>query len=471
MRRAKREIDMLNGPLLPKILSFATVILLTNLLQFFFHSADLIVVGQFAGNVALGAVGATSALSSLFVTMFSGFSVGVSVVCSHTYGAGDEKGFKETVLTSMSLSLICGLLLSVLGFFFSRPILIAMNTAPEFLDLSTLYLKIYFLCMPAQMFFTYTGAVVRALGNTRTPLVYLATTGAANVVLNIVFVAGFGMSVDGVALATLITQYISAFLLLRHMLTADAPYRVEKLRFTIVGDKLKKILYVGVPTGLHSMIISFANIFIQKTLNSFSPFAVTGAAAAGNMENYIYFFQAALSEAAVNFIGQNHGAHKYDRIKKIMAICFVGAIVVGVVTGVGGYLIRDPFLRIFITKGEGYELAMESGRSRMFYICALYFLYGMVNSVIGILSGFGKTLSSTVISVTGFCGVRILWLLFVFPKKPTLDMLYVCYPISWAISFVAMAVVFAVACRQIFPRKGKGELTDDDLDAIKYGRA
>jgi len=462
---------MLNGSLAPKIYTFAATVLITNIIQLMFHTADLVVVGKFAGNDALGAVGATSALSAMFVTFFSGFSVGISVNCSHSYGAGDTEGFKKTVSTAFTLALFAGFILCGLGFFTSGKILELMNTTEKYLPMSTLYMKIYFLCMPAQMMFTYMAAVIKSLGNTRTPMVYLLISGAINVLLNLFFVCYMKMTVDGVAIATVISQYVSAALIILHMVRSNLPYNLSRVKIGFELGITKKILTVGVPIGLHGLIISFANIFIQKNLNSFDPYTMAGVAAAGNIENYIYFFQAGLSEASVNFIGQNYGAHKFDRVKRTIAICFISAVVVGIVTGVGSYLIGEPLLNLFLASGEGHDIALKAGMVKTLYVCGFYVLYGMCNSTTGILSGFGKTFASTIVTVVGFCGVRLLWLATYFPRhSESLHALFICYPLSWAVSFVALAIVYLFTIGKVLPKKKHGDrhISEEEMDRIKY---
>lgn len=451
----KNEIDMINGPLLPKILSFSLIVLLTNVMQLLFNTADLVVVGKFAGNDALGAVGATTALTTLFINLFIGFSVGVSVICTHCYGSGDKKGFQETINTSITLSFICGVVLGVGGFFLSKTVLGWMDTPLDLIDMSATYLKIYFLCMPALMFFNYTAAILRAIGNTRTPMITLTISGVMNLVLNLIFVILFHMGVAGVALATTISQYASAALMMHHMLTTDAPYKIDKLRFSLNKDKLKKIMYIGIPNAIHGTIISLSNVFIQSSLNTFESVAVTGSSAAANIETYVYQVLNCFYQSSLNFIGQNYGAGKFDRIKRIQVICYTSVVIGGLIFGIGAYSFGGTLLKIFIKNEPNAAAAIAFGLERMQMVLVPYFLCGLMEVLTGVLCGLGKSVSSTVVSVLGFCGVRVIWIMTAFKWRHTLTMLYMSYPVSWIISFIALFSVYLVVRHQLFPKKEK----------------
>ena len=453
LKKTRNEIDMINGPLLPKILLFSATVFLTNLMQLLFNTADLVVVGRFAGNEALGAVGATGALTTLLVNLFIGFSVGVSVVCTHCYGSGDTRGFKETVSTSVTLSLICGTVLAVGGFFSSHALLVLMGTPAKLLGMASDYLKIYFLCMPALMLFNYCAAILRSVGNTGTPMAALAVSGGVNLSLNLVFVIVFRMGVVGVALATAISQYLSAAFLLVHMLHTDAAYKLDSFKFCIYGDKLKKIMYIGIPNAIHGTLISLSNVLIQSSLNSFGDVAVTGSSAAANVESYVYQALNSFYQAALNFVGQNFGAGKFERIRRVQIICYAGVTLCGLVMGVGAYLGGGTLMRIFIDDGAQSSEAVAFGLERMRMICAPYFLCGLMEVLTGVLCGLGRSVSPTVVSVLGFCGVRVIWILTVFRKYHSLTVLYASYPISWIISFVALFAVYLYVRKQIFAKK------------------
>ena len=450
--RTKNETDMTNGPLLPGILSFSIIVLLTNLMQLLFNTADLVVVGKFAGNDALGAVGATGALTAMFINLFIGFSVGIGVVCTHCYGAGDAKGFREIIDTSVTLSAVCGTVLGIAGFFLSGAVLSLMGTPEALMSMAAIYLKIYFLGMPALMFFNYMAAVLRAVGNTKTPMLILGISGAVNIILNLVFVIVFHMDVAGVALATTVSQYLSAAMLLHHMLTADAPYRMERVSFRIYGDKLKKIMYIGIPNSIYGTIISLSNVFIQSSLNTFDKAAITGSSAAGNVEGYVYQFVACFHHSALNFVGQNYGAGKFDRIKRIQRICYTCVIICGIVLGCVTYLNGDMLMRIFLRDTADTETVIAFGLERMKLICIPYFLCGLMEVITGVLNGLGKSVSPTVVSVLGFCGVRVVWLLTVFRHHHTLTALYLSYPVSWTLSFIALFVVYLTVRKKMFPK-------------------
>ena len=451
-KKNKKEVDLLNGPILPKIISYSLIIMATNLMQMLFNTADMIIVGKFAGNECLGAVGATTALVSLFLSLFTGFAVGVSVITTHTIGAGDIKGFKQTLTTAFSLSILLGAILSILGFIFAKAALVLMDTPTDLLPLATTYLRIYFLCMLPQLFFLYMASVLRSLGNTKTPMYMLMVSGVVNVVLNVVFVVCFGMNVDGVALATVISQYVSAFLLLRHMMKTDSVYKLEKIEFKFYKDKLSKIVSIGIPNAVHGVVISISNVFIQSALNTFPSIAVTGSSAAANIETYVYHIQSSFHQAGITFVGQNYGASKFDRIKKTQRCCYFLVITLGLTFGVLAYLFREPLLGIYISDGEGAAEAIMYGAERMLCICVPYFLCGIIEVQTGLLCGLGKSVSPSVITVFGFCVVRLVWIATVFKQFHSLTVLYACYPVSWFISMVLLYFVYLRAKRQLFPK-------------------
>ncbi len=454
-KRKKKEMDLINGPILPKIISYSLVIMATNLMQMLFNTADMVIVGKFAGNECLGAVGATSALVSLFLSLFTGFAVGVSVITTHTIGAGDMKGFKETLTTAFSLSLLLGAILSVLGFIFAKQALVLMDTPDDLLGLATLYLRIYFLCMLPQLFFLYMASILRSLGNTKTPMYMLMIAGVVNVVLNVFFVVVCNMNVDGVALATVISQYVSAGLLLWHMLKTDAIYKIEKIEFKFNKDKLGKIVRIGIPNAVHGVVISISNVFIQSALNTFPSIAVTGSSAAANIETYVYHIQSSFHQAGLTFVGQNYGAGKFDRIKKTQRCCYFLVITLGLTFGILAYIFGEPLLSIYINEGAGSAEAISYGLERMLCICVPYFLCGIIEVQTGLLCGLGKSVSPSVITVFGFCAVRLIWIATVFEKFHSLTVLYACYPVSWLISMILLYLVYLRAKKQLFPKEYK----------------
>lgn len=450
--RKKKEMDLLNGPILPKIISYSLVIMVTNLMQMLFNTADMVIVGKFAGNECLGAVGATTALVSLFLSLFTGFAVGVSVITTHTIGAGDIKGFKETVTTAFSLSILLGTILSVLGFVFAKQALMLMGTPEDLLQLATLYLRIYFLCMLPQLFFLYMASILRSLGNTKTPMYMLMVAGVVNVVLNIFFVVVCKMNVDGVALATVVSQYVSAVLLLVHMLKTDSIYKIEKIEFKFFKDKLGKIVRIGIPNAVHGVVISISNVFIQSALNTFPSIAVTGSSAAANIETYVYHIQSSFHQAGLTFVGQNYGAGKFDRIKKTQRCCYFLVISLGLTFGILAYVFGEPLLRIYINDGPEAAETIRYGLERMLCICVPYFLCGIIEVQTGLLCGLGKSVSPSVITVFGFCAVRLIWIATIFKQFHSLTILYACYPVSWLISMALLYLVYLRAKKQLFPK-------------------
>ncbi|MBE6917444.1 MAG: MATE family efflux transporter [Ruminococcaceae bacterium] len=443
----KRKYSMLQGPLLPSIISYTIPIILTSILQLLFNAADLIVVGQHCGSISVAAVGATGSLTSLLVNFFVGFSVGEGATMANAIGSRDDKTAHRIVHTAIPTALVCGGVLTVVGVCFSETFLIWMGTPENVLPLSAVYMKIYFGGILFTMVYNFSAAILRAAGDTKSPLLFLSISGVVNVLLNLLFVKVFHMDVAGVALATTISQAISAALtVLALTRRIDAcKLRLHKMRF--YGPQLAKIVSQGLPAGIQSSLFSISNTIIQSSVNSFGDVLMSGNAAAQNIEGFVYVSMDAFSQTAINFTGQNAGAGQYPRIKKILWMCLVCVAVVGFAVGGGAYLLAPQLLSIYIPDSSE---SVAWGIIRMLYLCVPYFICGMMNVTTGVLRGMGASVAPMVISILGACGLRVAWIYTVFqiPAYHTPESLYVSYPISWIVTFLAQFVVCLIVYRR-----------------------
>lgn len=445
----KYEIDMCSGPLFGKILVFYFPLMLSGILQLLFNAADIAVVGRFAGNEALAAVGSTSSLTNLLVNLFIGLSVGANVLVARFYGAEQKNELKEMVQTAIATSVIGGILLIFVGFFVSRPALTLMGTPEDVIAHSVLYMRIYFAGMPFMMAYNFGAAVLRAVGDTKRPLYYLLAAGVVNVILNLVFVIIFEMGVAGVAVATVISQAISASLILRCLITTDSAYRLELNGIKIAGDKLAKMFQIGLPAGLQGSLFSISNVLIQSSVNSFGSVAMAGNTAGGNIESFVYTAMNSFYQASISFSGQNFGAKKYRRVGKVLLICEGLVIVVGLIIGNGAYLFAGTLLKLYTLDPE----VIQYGILRMAYICIPYFLCGMMDVIVGVLRGIGYSVMPMLVSLTGACLFRVVWIYTVFRQLRTLECLYISYPISWALTFFVHLICFAVVYRKLLKKE------------------
>lgn len=441
----KYEIDMCNGPLFGKILIFYIPLMLSGILQLLFNAADIVVVGRFAGNEALAAVGATSSLTNLIVNLFIGLSVGTNVLVAHYYGAGQKDELKNMVQTAVATAAISGVILIFVGFFVSRPALGLMGTPDDVIAHSVLYMRIYFAGMPFMMVYNFGSAVLRAVGDTKRPLYYLLIAGVVNVVLNLIFVIVLSMGVAGVATATVISQGISAYLVVRCLIQTDSAYKLVLQGMKIAPDKLLKMFQIGMPAGLQGALFSISNVLIQSSVNSFGSIAMAGNTAASNIEGFVYTAMNAFHQASISFCGQNYGAMKFRRVGKVTAICLGLVTVVGFVMGSGAYLSSGILLRLYSPDAE----VIRYGTLRMAYICILYFLCGNMDVMVGTLRGMGYSIMPMLVSLTGACLFRVVWIYTAFRQVPTLECLYISYPISWGLTFLVHLICFAVVYRKL----------------------
>ena len=444
----KYEIDMCSGPLLGKILIFYIPLMLSGILQLLFNAADIVVGGRFAGNEALAAVGSTSSLTNLIVNLFIGLSVGSNVLVARYYGADQKDELREMVQTTVATACVSGIILIFAGFFISRPALMWMGTPDDVIAHSVLYMRIYFGGMPFMMVYNFGSAVLRAVGDTKRPLYYLLIAGVVNVLLNLIFVIVFSMGVAGVATATVVSQAISAALVVRCLILSDSVYRLEMKGIRIVPDKLIKMVKIGIPAGMQGALFSISNVLIQSSVNSFGSVAMAGNTAASNIEGFVYTAMNSFHQATISFCGQNYGALKFRRIGKALLICEALVIVVGAIMGNGAYFFAGVLLRIYSPDLE----VIRFGILRMGYICVTYFLCGMMDVIVGALRGMGYAIMPMLVSLTGACLFRVVWIYTVFQSYRTLECLYISYPISWALTFLVHLVCFLIVYRKLLKK-------------------
>ena len=443
---------MCNGPLLSKMITFAIPVVVTSVLQLVFNAADMIVVGRFASEHSLASVGATTHLINLLLGFFNGLAVGGGVVVAKRYGAGDYAGVSRATHTSILLSLIAGAFIGLVGYFFAGAVLIWMDTPLEVLPGAQTYLKIYFLGVPAMMVFNFAAAVLRSVGDTRHPMYYLTFAGALNVVMNLLFVLGFHMDVAGVALATTITQYIAAFLVLYCMIHADNAVRVYVSRLRLERQSVMEILRVGVPSGIQASMFSISNVLIQSGVNSFGPAAIAGNSVGSSIEGFVSLGSGALYQVNLAFAGQNMGAKKYDRIDRIMRIGLLLSLFIWVVMGGVVWLLRVPISGLYTTDAGALEVASL----KLTILLAGYYFVAMMNGLVGVLRGMGYALVPMVNAILGVCVFRVIWLYTFFIWYPTLTCLYLSYPISWVLVSVAHMITYFVVRRRLGSGKAAG---------------
>ena len=446
--KKSNTIDMCNGPLFGKIVAFTIPVILSGVLQLLFNTADLIVVGRFCGSITVAAVGATTFIINLITNLFIGLSVGAGVSAAHAIGAGDDKALSKTVHTAVPAAIISGAILTVVGIICAEPALRLMDTPADVIDLSALYMKIYFCGMVPSMVYNYGSAILRAAGDTKGPLVYLTVSGVLNVVLNVFFVLMFDMSVAGVALATALSQAVAAIMVIRALMKRTDSCKLVLREMRIHKSCLVKMLRIGLPAGIQGSLFSISNVIIQSSINSFGTAAISGGAAAGNIEAYAVVAINSVHQAALNFSGQNMGAKKYDRVSKTMWISTGIVTVIGVVLGAATVIFARPLLSIFITDSPE---AIELGVIRLRYICIPYFVCGIMDVASGVIRGMGASLVPTIITVLGVCGVRLTWVYTVFqlPQFHTIDGLYACYAISWVITCIAQVILYFILRKKL----------------------
>lgn len=445
MAKAVKRIDMCNGPILVNIVKYAIPIVCTSVLQLLFSAADLVVVGRFCGSNSVAAVGATNSLVHLFVNLFIGMAAGVSVAVANAVGEKNDGKISRVVHTALPLAVILGLVITISGLLTSESMLGIMGTPNEILPLSSLYLKIYFCGMIPSFIFEFSSAICRASGDTKTPLKFLSLAGIANVLLNVLFVTVIDMDVAGVALATVISQCVSAGLMVWFLSRRNDSFKFYFKRIHIYKDSLLKILRIGFPTGLQSSIFSASNVIIQSSVNSFGAAAIAGNAAAGSVEGFVFVGMQAFHHSSLNYTGQNYGAKNSKRIIKAFWANILCVSVVSIVLISAALIFARSLLSLYISDSPA---SIELGLIRMEYVCTFYIMCGIYEVMNGFVRGMGHSLVTMFISVFGVVGVRIVWLFTIFKKYHTLDMLYVSYPISWTACILALIVAAVIVYKR-----------------------
>ena len=447
MSKQKRsyEMNMCEGPLVGKMLVFTIPLMFSGILQLLFNAADTIVVGRYAGSEALAAVGSTTALINLLVNLFMGLSVGANILISRYYGAKRETDIQETVHTSITVAALAGILLAVLGNVFAKPLLLLMGSPEDVVDLAAIYVKIYFMGMPVILIYNYGSAILRAIGDTKRPLYYLTIAGVVNVVLNLIFVIGFDMSVAGVALATILAQCVSVALLMRCMCKMEGSCRLEFKKLGIHKEKALLLLKYGLPAGLQGSVFSFSNVLIQSSINSFGSVAMAGSSAAANIEGFIYVAMNSFQQTALCFTSQNLGGGKYERINKVLRNSVIMVAIVGILMGGGCYFFGEQLLHVYSTD----PAVISYGLTRFRWIGIPYFLCGIMDAMVGMLRGLGYAVVPMVVSIIGACGFRVIWILTVFARFHSLDVLFASYVISWILTGGTHMICFAVVWRKL----------------------
>lgn len=441
------EIDMVNGPILKKMLLFTIPLMFSSILQLLFNAADIVVVGRFAGDNSLAAVGCNGALINLMTNVFLGLSVGGNVLAARDYGAGNEEELSKTVHTAMLLGIISGIILTIAGVIFAPQLLELMQTPENVLPLAALYLRIYFLGMTAMMVYNFGSALLRSIGDTKRPLYYLVAAGVINVILNLIFVIVFRMDVAGVGLATVISQCVSAALVVRCMMREQGGIRLEFGKLHIYRDKLLQIVQVGLPAGFQGAVFSLSNVVIQSSVNLFGETVVAGNSAAMNLEGFVYVSMNAFHQAAISFTSQNVGAGRRERIGKILLTAEGCVIVTGLLFGWVMYGFGRPLLHIYSNSSH----VIDAGMVRMRIILLPYALCGMMDVVVGVLRGMGYSVGPMIMSLIGACGLRLVWIATVFriPQFHNISTVYVSYPITWAITLLAQLLLYVYASKKM----------------------
>lgn len=443
----KQNSDMCSGPIFKNIVLYTLPIIFTGVLQLLFNAADLIIVGQFRGSDSIAAVGATSAIINLIINLFIGLSVGVSVTVAQGIGGGKDEDVQKTIHTAIPTAIISGIILTIIGVFCSELFLKLMGTPDNIIHLSAIYMKIYFCGITATMIYNFGSAILRAAGDTMSPLIFLLIAGVINTILNITFITLFSMGVDGVALATTISQFISAILVIISLMKRSdcCKLSLKKLRFHKL--QLLRIIRIGLPAGIQGSLFSISNVIIQSSVNSFGSVVMSGNAAAQNIEGFVYITMNSFHQTAVNFTGQNYGALKFSRIKKILIYTLTSVCTVGLVLGITAVFLSKPLLGIYITDSPE---AIKYGIIRLKYICLSYFLCGIMDVMTGMMRGIGSSFAPMIITILGVCGMRIGWIYTIFqiPKYHSVVSLYLSYPVSWAITFAVEITVFLIFFKQ-----------------------
>ncbi|CDE52684.1 multidrug resistance protein MATE family [Roseburia sp. CAG:303] len=448
MNKNKYEIDMCNGSIMDKLISFALPLMLSGILQLMFNAVDIIVVGHFSNSQALAAVGSTTALINVFVNLFIGVSLGTNVLAARCYAAGKDKEMSEVVHTSILFALISGIVMAIIGVLLAKPALQLMQTPADVIDQSALYMRIYFLGMPFFMLYNYGAAVLRAVGDTKRPLMYLILSGIVNTLLNLFLVIVFRLAVAGVAISTIIAQCMSCILILNCLRKSESSYKLTFSGLSIKWVYLRQIFQVGIPAGIQSTVINFSNALLQSSVNSFGSTAMAGYTAANNILGFLYASVNAVTQACMSFTSQNFGVGKYKRVDLVLRDCMILTVGVSLVLGGGAYLFGNEVLRIYTNDSEVVRCGVEI----LSITTVPYFLCGIMDLFPGSLRGMGYSTVPMILSVVGTVGMRIFWIYRVFPFHRSLYVLFISYPASWTFTIIMQVICF-ICVRKIVNRR------------------
>ena len=449
VKKNKFEIDMCNGSIMDKLISFSLPLMVSGILQLAFNAVDIIVVGRFSGSQALAAVGSTTALINVFANLFIGISLGANVLAARFYAAGKDREMSETVHTSITLALISGIMMAVIGVLLAKWALEIMGTPDDVIGQSALYMRIYFMGMPFFMLYNYGAAILRAIGDTKRPLIFLIISGIANAALNMILVILFHMGVVGVAIGTIISQLISCVLVLTCLYRSEGSYQLRFSKLKINGAYMEQIFQVGVPAGIQSTVINLSNALLQSSVNSFGSIAMAGYTAANNMLGFLYMSVNSITQACMSFTSQNYGVGKLKRMDKVLRDCAILSISIAAVLGGLAYSFGPQILTVYTSDPKVINCGMEI----LAYTSITYFLCGIMDLFPGALRGMGYSAVPMVLSVIGTVGTRIVWVFGIFPNHRSLSVLFVSYPVSWIITIVLQVVCFYFVRKRVHQKE------------------
>lgn len=445
MKKNKYEIDMCNGSIMDKLISFSLPLMLSGILQLMFNAVDIVVVGRFSGSQALAAVGSTTALINIFTNLFIGISLGANVLAARFYASGREKEMSETVHTAITLALISGIIMAGVGLLLAKLALELMGTPSDVIELSTLYMRIYFCGMPFFMLYNYSAAILRAVGDTKRPLIFLIISGVANAGLNMILVIIFHMGVAGVGIGTVISQLISCILVLRCLYKSEGCYQLRFSKLRIQKVYLRQIFQVGIPAGIQSTVINFSNALLQSSVNSFGSTAMAGYTAANNILGFLYVSVNAVTQACMSFTSQNYGVGKYKRMDRVLINCLILSVVISGVLGCGSYAFGTEILKIYTEDPKVIQCGLEI----LSMTTVTYFLCGIMDLFPGALRGMGRSGVPMILSIIGTVGTRIVWIFMLFPQHRSLKFLFISYPASWLFTIVMQVICFYFVRKQV----------------------
>ena len=446
MKNKKKAIDLCNGPLLGKIIIFTIPIMLSGILQLLFNAVDMVVVGRFCGSSSLAAVGSTSSITNLIVCLFMGLSVSSGIMVSHAVGAGYKKQVDRVLHTSVLSSVLIGILLGIIGFVLTPWLLSLMNTPEDVIGKATLYMRIIFIGMPVNMLYNFCASMLRSTGDSLRPLVYLIIAGLTNVVLNVILVTAVKLDVAGVAIATVVSQAISAFLIIYRLIKGTDHLKLKRHKLHISMPHLKKLMVIGIPAGIQSMMFSISNTLIQSSINSFGTAAIAGNSAGSSIDGFLYTSMNSFYQTAITAVGQNMGAQKYTRIARSAGICLLFAAILGFSLGFSAKTFAPQLLSIYC---PGDAEAIAIGQIRLNIMGSFYLLCGLMEVLVGSIRGMGHSFTTMIVSIIGVCGIRIIWIYTIFRQIHTLQCLYYSYIVSWLFVIIIDAIMLVIYLKQL----------------------